>query len=383
MPEVVPTQRPRVWRAAITLCGTILGVGIFALPMLVAKSGYVIGLFWMVPLAFVVALQHLLYGEVVAATKEDRRLVGYVGQYLGLWAKAVETVGSLIGLVGGNIAYLVISGIFLQQALTPFGAVSPSLGAMLMAALGFAAAIFGTAFMLKVDAWMAWIEFIAFILLAAKAMTGVVPMHLATVDVTQFFLPYGLVLFSFGGLSAVNEVRDMTAGNAKAMRRAILLGSLMASGVTIFFVTAIVGATGAATSSESIAGLAAKFDGAVPVAGAAVGFLAIITTYVVFTDYLKNQLHKDFKWPKWLSVVLAAGAPLALYVFGVRNFGKIMELIGSVLIGVEGIFVILMYRIVRKNFPEKTLKVPEGVLWLLMAMYAAGAVYELVFRLFR
>lgn len=369
-------------RAAIMLCGTILGIGIFALPKLVADSGYLVGLLWMVPLAFVVALQHLLYGEVVAATKEEHRLVGYVGMYLGRWAKAVENVSSILGLVGSNIAYLVISGLFLQQALTPFLTISPTFGAMVMAAFGFAAAIFGTAFMLRVDSWMAWAEFLAFILLAAKAMTGVVPAHLATIDATQFFLPYGLVLFSFGGLSAINEVRNMTVGDVKGMRRAILIGTLMAAGVTILFVTAIVGATGSATSSESIAGLAMRFGGAVPVAGAAVGFLAIITTYVVFVDYFKNQLTKDYRWPRWLSIVLAAGVPLAFYLLGIRNFGKIMELIGSVLLGVEGVFVVLMYRIVRKRNPG-VLKIPDWPLWLLITMYAAGAFYEIFFRLFR
>lgn len=372
-----------VFRAAIMLCGTILGVGIFALPKVVADAGYLIGFFWMIPLAFVVALQHILYGEIVAATKDDHRLVGYVGMYLGPWARVVETIGSLIGLIGGNIAYLVLSGIFLQQALSPAFSLSQQFGAYIMAAFGAAAAIFGTAFILRVDTWMACLEFAAFLALTIKAMSGVSPANFAGVDTAKFFLPYGVVLFSYGGLSAVNEVKAITAGNIKSMRKAILIGSLMASGVTFLFVTAVVGATGKNTSSESIAGLATRFDGTVPIFGALVGFLAIITTYVVFTDYLKNQLNKDYRWPKWLSVLIAAGAPLTLYLFGVRNFGRIMELIGSVLIGVEGIFVVLMYRIVRKKNPEHVFKVPAWALWVLIAMYAAGALYEIVFRLFR
>lgn len=384
MPDAATTRpKPRVFRAAIVMCGTIIGAGIFALPAVVADAGYLVGLFWMVILAGAVALQHILFGEIAAATPEDHRLVGYVGMYLGPVAKAVENVSSLLGLVGGCIVYLILSGLFLQQALVPIAAIGTQPGAILMGLLGVAAAVYGAKFIAGVDSWMSWAEFGAFLLLSILAFKGMNGAHLAHADLSKAFLPYGLVLFSFGGLSAVNEVKDVVGGDRKAMRRAILWGSLAASGVTMLFVTAVVGATGAATTSEAIAGLSGRFGGIVPIVGAITGFLAIATTYVVFTDYLKGQLHKDYHWPKNLSILLAVGVPFGLYLAGIRNFGRVLELIGSVLAGVEGIFVILMYRIVRKKFPDATLRIPEWPLWVLAALYVAGAVYELVFRLFR
>src|SRR5260221_415419 len=125
-------SKASVARAAIVMCGTILGAGIFALPQLVAQSGYFVGLFWMILLAGAVAVSHLIFGEVVAATGNDHhRMVDYVGLYLGPWAKAAENVSSLLGLLGGSIAYLILAGLFLQQALAPLAAVDPRAGSFL------------------------------------------------------------------------------------------------------------------------------------------------------------------------------------------------------------------------------------------------------------
>jgi hypothetical protein len=120
-----------------------------------------------------------------------------------------------------------------------------------------------------------------------------------------------------------------------------------------------------------------------PVLGAVTGFLAILTTYIVFTEYLKGQMRKDYGWPKWLSVLIAVGLPLGLFLAGITDFGRILELVGAVLAGVEGILVVLLYRAVRKLFPDKVLKIPAWALWAIGLLYAGGAIYELVFRVFR
>ena len=61
-------ERKRIIKASFTLFGTIVGAGIFGLPYVVQKAGYLPGLFWMVVLAGAVMLTHLLYGEIVMAT---------------------------------------------------------------------------------------------------------------------------------------------------------------------------------------------------------------------------------------------------------------------------------------------------------------------------
>lgn len=374
-------KKPHVMRAAITMFGTIVGAGIFGLPHAVAGSGYLIGLFWMILLAGTVVTIHLLFGEVVLATKEDHRLLGYVRMYLGPIAGAVEHVASILGLFGGILAYLILAGLFAQQILAPLWSVSPLSGSLVLAGLGVLAAIFGTKFLEDVDVWLSWGLLAAFAILIIKALTGFVPSNLGGVHLSQAFLPYGVVLFSYGGLAAISDVRDMTGGDPSRMRRAIIIGTLMAVGLTIAFVTAVVGALGPTTSAESLSGLNARFGGLVPIIAAVTGLLAVYTSYFVNVDYLNNQFRKDYCWPRWLSATLAVGVPLALLLIGIRDFGRVIGLIGSVLVGLEGLMVILLYRAVKKLHPDKVLKFPSWPLWLLGAAYIIGAVYELVFGL--
>lgn len=375
-------EKPKgIMRAAITLNGAILGAGIFGLPHAVATSGYLIGLFWMVVLAATVTMIHLLFAEVILATQEDHRLQGYVRMYLGPTAGAVEHVASILSSVGSTLAYLILVGLFTQQILAPLWPVGSLWGAVLLSGLGVLAAVFGTRFLEGVDVWMCWLELTAFIVLAVVALTGFKLVNLGSVDFSQAFLPYGIVLFSYGGLAAISDVRDMTGGDPKRTRRAIVLGTMMAVAVTIFFTTAVVGALGPTTSVESLAGLNARFGGLVPLLGAVTGLLAIYTSYFVGVDYLNNQFRKDYGWPRWLSVILVVGVPLALLLFGIRDFGRVIGLIGSVMVGLEGVFVVLVYRIVKKKYPEKVLKFPAWPLWLIGAAYVFGAVYELVFGL--
>src|SRR5689334_18826733 len=95
------SDRARAWKATFVLFGTIVGAGIFGLPALVQKSGWLIGAFWMIALAGVVCLTHLLYAEVIMVTPGKHRLVGYVRLYLGKGFSRVETVSSTLNLYGG------------------------------------------------------------------------------------------------------------------------------------------------------------------------------------------------------------------------------------------------------------------------------------------
>jgi amino acid permease len=376
--------RHPVLRASFVLFGTIVGAGIFGLPYVIVKTGYLVGLFWMIVLAGAVLMTHLMYAEIVLRTPGNHRLVGYVGIYLGPFASKIETVSSTLGLYGGSLAYLLLGGLFIGQLFSAFAQVGQLSGAFMMFLFGVAAVIWGTAFLSRFDFWLTIGEMSAFLLLSAIAFTAFSPGHLAApVDWAEAFLPYGVVLFAYGGLSAVSEVRAMLGDRPEAVRKAVRAGTLMAAGLTILFVTAVIGALGGDVSEESVGGLVKKFGGALPIIGGATGFLSLLTSYVVFTAYLKDQFQHDFRWKPAVAAILAVGVPMILALIGVRSFGRIVELIGSVLIGIEGVFIGLMYLKIKKTAVGPAMKIPNGLVYLLMAVYGAGALYELFFRVFR
>ncbi len=109
--------------AISTLMGTIIGVGIFAIPYVVTQSG-VLPLIIIMPI--LVAIQyylHLLYAEVVLSTKGNCRTPGFVGRYGDNFKKVLTLIITVLSDSGTLIAYIIVGGLFLHQLLNPvFGA---------------------------------------------------------------------------------------------------------------------------------------------------------------------------------------------------------------------------------------------------------------------
>ena len=372
------SKRVHAWKATFILFGTIVGAGIFGLPALVQKSGYLIGAFWMIVLAGVVVLTHLLYAEIVMVTPERHRLVGYVRLYLGKTAGRVEAVNSTLNLYGGSLAYLILGGLFASAIFSSIATLPTLYGSAALFLFGLAAAWGGARFLSRFDFWMTIGELTSFLVLSAIALTGFRLRHLSGIDFSQAFLPYGVVLFAYGGLTAVPEVIDIVGGQPRAARRSVVIGTLMAAALTFVFATAVVAALGPAVTSESITGLVERFGGPLPLIGGVTGFLSILTSYAVFGSNLKSQFQFDLKLGPLAATFAAVVLPFVLFLAGIRSFGRILEFVGAVLVGLEGIFVVLVYLRAKRRYPDRMLRVPNFALYLLIAAYAAGMLYEVL-----
>jgi amino acid permease len=307
-------DRARTWKATFVLFGTIVGAGIFGLPYLIQKAGFAIGVFWMVVLTSVVTLTHLLYGEVVMVTPGRHRLVGYVRLYLGKGLAQVEAVNSTLNLYGGSLAYLILGGLFVAAIFSPLAAISPLYGSVVLFLFGLAAAWGGSAFLSKFDFWMTLGEMTSFLVLSAVALTAFHAENLVHIDFSQAFLPYGVVLFALGGLTAVSEVTEIVGEKPRLVRQSVLIGTLMAAGLTLLFATSVVGALGPDVTTESVSGLTSKFGGMLPILGGICGFLAILTSYAVFGANLKSQFQLDLKLKPVAALFAAVILPFLLYL---------------------------------------------------------------------
>lgn len=369
-------------RAAAALFGTVVGAGILALPHAVAVSGVAIGAFWLIALAIVALITHLVFGEVVMHTPGKHRLVGYIGMYLGKWQKDLQALASILGLLGGSLAYLILGGLFLSQILDPIVVLPPEVWSVVMFAFVAYTCWRGVNFMARVDFWLSLALAFVFVIIIGKSFYHLEPANLQTVDISNGFLPYGLVIFAYSGLSAITEMKDIIhTDKLHTMRFSIIVGTLAAAVLTTLFTIATVGALGPETSPEAIAGLADRFGGVIPFLGAAAGFFAVITSYIVFSLYLREQFEYDFKWRPSISWGLTMFLPFIFFIFGVRSFGAVLSIAGGVLGGVTSIFVLWTYFKVKKKYGKKVLHFPAWLIWLLVAAYAAGALYQLYFQL--
>lgn len=363
------------------LIGTIIGVGIFGVPYVVARSGVAIGLIHFVVLTIAVLLIHLWFGELTLRTKAHHRLVGYAGQYLGPWGKRVAALAGIGGVYGALLAYLIVAGSFLHQLLGPTLGATPWHYSVAFGALAGLSVAFGLRLVEELEFILTAFLFIAMSLVLIVGAQRVNVENFSTVNIGQAFLPYGAILFSLGGASAIAEIRDILRGRERFLRRAIVWGTLIASALTLLFVLTIVGVSGDATTPEAIAGLAPILGRSVVVLGAILGFLAIATSFLALGLYLNEVFRFDFHLSKFPAFALGIGVPFLIFLIGSPVFTNVILVTGGIFGGIDGLLIALLVLKARKRgdrTPEFSVRLPSFVNWLVALLFAAGVAVTVV-----
>ena len=81
-----------VYRAIAVLVGTTIGAGIFGIPFVVSKIGFVPGIFYLLILGVLVLILNLAYGEIILRTPGDHQLTGYGEIYFGEIGKKIASL---------------------------------------------------------------------------------------------------------------------------------------------------------------------------------------------------------------------------------------------------------------------------------------------------
>lgn len=374
--------------ATSTLIGTIIGVGMFALPYVALQSGLGLTLLYLIILAVVVSLAHLIYGEIILRTKEKHRFIGYAQIYLGPLGKITATFVFLASMSLALLAYLLIGGEFLKIIFSGLVNFSARSGTLILALAGFYIIFRGIKLtgLLEVLMTIALLLLIVGLSIYGFNLIDKKNLSLQLPDSTQFgkmFLPYGVILFALAGGAAIPEIRSFfSQGRAKLLKSAIILGTLIPALIYGIFIIAVLGISGSQTSAESIQGLASFFGNDFIRYGAVIGFLAVATSFLTIGLNLKNSFILDFKLPRLLGLFLTMAVPLGLFFLGVQNFVKIISVSGGVLGGLEGLLLLAMWSRARKKGDrqaEYSLSLPATVRWLLVAIFLAGILYQFIY----
>ncbi len=369
------------WYATATLTGTIVGVGMFGLPFVASRAGFFVALAYLAVFAAVFVLLHLMFGEIMLRTNERHRFPGYAGLYVGKAAKRFLALVGFVGLSGGMLVYILVGATFLEEVT---GNVLESVRAYQL--------VFWAAMSLMLLLGLRTVKESEFVMLAL--MVGIILFlffasvpHLSADNFGGFsardaFLPYGVTLFALAGGAAIPAVRDILKGEERAMRRAVTLGTLIPVFLYVLFVVAVLGVSGQATSENALSSLSGALGESVVFLGAALGILLVATSYLVFGLYLKDMLRYDMGVSGRLALGFVLFVPLALAFVPWDSFIEIIGFLGALIGGVEGIFLIMIWRRARARGdrdPEYALRVPPAALYALMCLFFAGIVYIMFF----
>lgn len=369
-------------RAIATVSGFIIGAGIFGVAFSWSHAGYFVGIAELAVIALIILTAHLMFGEVLLRTEGRHRLPGLAALYLGEGARKVAVITNVFGAFGALLAYTIIGGTFMWELA---GTIFP-IGLFAYQILFFAFMSVLVAAGLRLAAKVELILTILLILIILFIVGWAMP-HLSLGNLFikgNFYnalLPFGVLIFSLGGWAAIPEAKEILGSNLRRLKSVIIWGSLLAAAITAIFGSVVLGVSGVGTTESSIEGMRPILGLGVVALGAIFGVLAIATSFIVLGIYIKETLQYDFKLPKESSLVLTIGVPLALFLFGFRNFINVISLTGGLFGVLDVILIALIYRVARlkgKRKPEYTLHIPEFVIWPIIFIFLAGAVYEIL-----
>jgi tyrosine-specific transport protein len=367
----------RFFGATATLIGTIVGVGIFGVPYVVAKSGFLIGLILLFVLSATALLLHLIYGEIVLRTPGKHRYVGYADIYLGQWGKRLTTFTSIFIFYGALLSYLIVGGKFLQ---TIFGG-SELFWGLIFFAICSSAIFFGLRVISQMEIMMSLFLMIVIILIFFKGWPALEWTNLTTLDWRYFLLPYGAILWAATGWTAIPEMKEIFKQKCGLFKKAIIWGTLLPAFLHFLFVMTVVGVTGGRTSPEAINGLVEFLENHTVIWGAVFGILAVATSFLIIGLALKKVYWYDYKINKHLSWVLTCFIPLAIYLFYIRDFVLVISFLGATLCGFNGILLVLIHHKARKKGqrqPEYSLKLHPAFYYGLITILTTGIIYQII-----
>ena len=375
--------------ASATLIGTIVGAGMFGLPYVVARSGFLIGAVFLLVLTGVTLLIHLIYGEIVCRTKEKHRLVGYAEHYLGKWGKRIATFSILIGFYGSLLVYIIISGEFLATIFSSFLGGSPFVYSLVFVAIGAFAVFKDMALIKRMELGMSLFLILIVFLIFFSGLPHIDISNFKNIDFKYFFLPYGVIFWALAGGAAIPEIReiletDLPAGKAggKKYKKTIILGTIIPAILYFLFMLTVVGISGQATSVEAIKGLIGFLGEGIIILGAILGLLAVITSYFVIGLYLKKVFWYDYKINKTLSWFLVCFIPLIGFLLGLREFIPIVGFLGVIFGAIEGTVLVLTYLKAKKSGdrePEYSLNIPSVIIYSLIVLFILGFIYQIIY----
>lgn len=363
------------------LIGTMVGAGIFGIPYAINKSGIVPGFFYFLILGAGVTLIHLFLAEVVLRTKENYRLIGFSQKYLGNWAKNLMLVSVVLGVIGALLAYLILGGEFLKIIFSSFNISSFSFTLIFWLFLSYF--VFrGIKLIAPAALFTNFLFFSVIIVVFSFCFPRFNLSNLPIINLSNVFLPYGVILFSLVGWSAIPEINEILKKpeEKKEIKKIIILSSVVVIVLYLLFALSIIGVAGKNVSVDALSGLIPFLGYKIIFLGVLAGLITLIDSFLVLALYLKNSLICDLKISKRIAFLISCGMPFLLFLLGFRSFIQTIGFVGTIIGVVEGVMIILIFRkakLLGNREPEYSLKIPSVFLYCLILIFILGALFQI------
>ena len=337
--------------ATATLIGCIIGAGIFGIPYVVVRSGFLTSLIDFLIVGIAILMIHLYIGEITLRTKGKHQLTGFAEKYLGKNGKALMLFAMLSGNYGALIAYMIGEGKAIKAI---FGI--PEIYGTLIFFVGMAILVW---FGLKViRKWELYLSALMIFVVMVICFICLGKINLQNLMVFKpgfesLFVPYGVLLFACVGTVAIPDLEVEVRENKKLLKRAIIVGTIIPLLIYLFFGFCVVGVTGSLTTEVATVGLGKAIGTYMVLLGNIFAIFAMATSFLVLALGLKWVFRYDYKFGNFNSWALTCFIPLIVVLSKITTFVKTISIAGAVAGGLEGILIVLMHRRAKKYGDKK------------------------------
>lgn len=365
--------------AATALIGTIIGAGIFGIPYVVMKSGFLIGVTHTIIIALLMGITMLYLGEIALRTKYNHHLTGYAEKYLGRKGKILMLVSLIFGIYAAILAYLIGVGESLSHLF--FNSSSFALQAgitvwLFMSILGY----YGLK-ALEEGEFIGVMTIIVLIISITLLFVSKIDINnlvqIPAQNLLDYFIPFGVILFAFLGYTTIPEVESILGNHKKEMKRSILIAIIICTMVYILFPLVVIGIKGSETPQIATIALGKPFI--------FLGILTMLTSYLALSISLIDSFRFDFHKSKIRSWLYTIIIPLILFIILTitksANFTKVLGIGGVISGGLAGILILAMAhkaKYLGDRKPEYSMPISKLLTIVLILIFAIGTIAEII-----
>lgn len=374
-------MRNRFLGAVAMYVGTAVGAGIFAIPYAVSNIGFPVGVFYLLGIGGFMMIGALLYGEVILRTNGIHQMSFYAGRYLGRSGRILTMLSLVFGITGALTAYTIAVGHFLFLMLSPWLG-----GEIFYYRLGFflimsVALIAGLRIIEHLEQGMMILVLTVVTALAIIVGPDLQMSSLWTFPGSDYFLPYGVLLFAYAAASVIPDMKDLLSHQPRSLKSAIMIGSSIPIVIYLAFTAVVMAGSRGAVTESAIVGLAAAVGGPVLIVGSLLGTLTMSTSFLSLGHALTELYHRDRKFSKGVAWSLALTPPLLLTLLQLQSFVAVIAIVGAIMGGFDGIIILLMHRASKKRGerqPEYEISLHRPIWVLMMILFGGGLLFQLL-----
>lgn len=366
------------------LAGTIIGAGIFALPFVFHTSGVGIGVLYLAAAGGVYALIHLLYADILLRVPGTHRFVGLAARFMGRGGEALAVIVSVVQMLFVMTIYLVLSQSFSALLFPHVSRVIPLIVFWLFGSI----ALFSNArriALLEFLSLLGIIGVILFIFAIGLPELHAIRWNNIALNIPFLLIPLSPVLFSLAGRVAIPSLISLLRAERvpqapRALRRAIIAGTILPAAVYLLFVLGVFGLTPNPTE-DAVTGLASILSGPILLAIGALGLVALWSSYITVGLDVHSILRYDLATPRVLRATLVVGGPLLLFAAGFQEFIPLIAFVGGIFLSLEGMLILVMWRKANRILETPPLlirRTPRFGIAVAWFMFIAAFLYELI-----